>query len=163
MFNNNDKEVEEIREESEIPSRIINHTSTNNTLVSEKCLITGEITGDNDMDVLGRIDGTILLKNNSVRVEDTAEVNADIFVNKIKIYGKVTGNIEAGERIIIPNGGSVIGDMTAPSIVLEDGAYFKGKITMTDKPVIAIKTVNTVKDADKTAKDSKESKAVKTS
>ena len=163
MFNNNDKEVEEIREESEIPSRVINHTSTNNTLVSEKCLITGEITGDNDMDVLGRIDGTILLKNNSVRVEDTAEVNADIFVNKIKIYGKVTGNIEAGERIIIPNGGSVIGDMTAPSIVLEDGAYFKGKITMTDKPVIAIKTVNTVKDADKTAKDSKESKAVKTS
>jgi len=163
MFNNNDKEVEEIREESEIPSRVINHTSTNNTLVSEKCLITGEITGENDMDVLGRIDGTILLKNNSVRVEDTAEVNADIFVNKIKIYGKVTGNIEAGERIIIPNGGSVIGDMTAPSIVLEDGAYFKGKITMTDKPVIAIKTVNTVKDADKTAKDSKESKAVKTS
>jgi cytoskeletal protein CcmA (bactofilin family) len=163
MFNNNDKEVEESREESEIPSRVINHTSTNNTLVSEKCLITGEITGENDMDVLGRIDGTILLKNNSVRVEDTAEVNADIFVNKIKIYGKVTGNIEAGERIIIPNGGSVIGDMTAPSIVLEDGAYFKGKITMTDKPVIAIKTVNTVKDADKTAKDSKESKAVKTS
>jgi cytoskeletal protein CcmA (bactofilin family) len=163
MFNNNDKEVEEVREESEIPSRVISHTSTNNTLVSEKCLITGEITGDNDMDVLGRIDGTILLKNNSVRVEDTAEINADIFVNKIKIYGKVTGNIEAGERIIIPNGGSVIGDMTAPSIVLEDGAYFKGKITMTDKPVIAIKTVNTVKDADKTVKDSKESKAVKTS
>ena len=160
MFNNNDKEVEENREESEVPSRVINHTSTNNTLVSEKCLITGEITGDNDMDVLGKIDGTILLKNNSVRVEDTAEVNADIFVNKIKIYGKVIGNIEAGERIIIPNGGSVIGDMTAPSIVLEDGAYFKGKITMTDKPIIAIKTI---KSAKTTAEDSKESKAVKTS
>ena len=111
------------------------------------------------MDVLGKIDGTILLKNNSVRVEDTAEVNADIFVNKIKIYGKVTGNIEAGERIIIPNGGSVIGDMTAPSIVLEDGAYFKGKITMTDKPVIAIKTAK----IDKIAEDSKVSKAAKTS
>jgi hypothetical protein len=53
--------------------------------------------------------------------------------------------------------------MTAPSIVLEDGAYFKGKITMTDKPVIAIKTVKIVNDADKTSKDSKESKAVKTS
>jgi hypothetical protein len=43
--------------------------------------------------------------------------------------------------------------------VLEDGAYFKGKITMTDKPVIAIKTVK----IDKTAEDSKESKAAKTS
>ena len=84
MFNNNDKEVEENREVDEIPSRVISHTSANNTLVSEKCLITGEITGDNDMDVLGKIDGTILLKNNSVRVEDTAEINADIFVNKIK-------------------------------------------------------------------------------
>ena len=162
MFNNNDTEVEENREENEIPSRVISHTSTNNTLVSENCLMTGEITGDNDMDVLGKIEGTILLKNNSVRVEAAAEVNADIFVNKIKIYGKVTGNIEAGERIIIPNGGSVIGDMTAPSIVLEDGAYFKGKITMTDKPVIAIKIAKD-KGTDKIAEDSKEIKAVKTS
>ena len=136
MFNNNEKDT---REEEEIPSRAISHASTNNTLVSEKCLITGEITGDNDMDVLGKVEGTILLKNNSVRIEDTAEVSADIFVNKVKIYGKVFGNIEAGERIVIPNGGSVIGDMTAPSIVLEDGAYFKGKITMTEKPVIDIK------------------------
>lgn len=139
MFNNNEKDTQETREEDAIPSRAISHTSTNNTLVSEKCLITGEITGDNDMDVLGKVEGTILLKNNSVRIEDTAEVNADIFVNKVKIYGKVFGNIEAGERIVIPNGGSVIGDMTAPSIVLEDGAYFKGKITMTEKPVIDIK------------------------
>jgi cytoskeletal protein CcmA (bactofilin family) len=127
MFNNNEKDTQETREEGTIPSRAISHTSTNNTLVSEKCLMTGEITGDNDMDILGKVEGTILLKNNSVRIEDTAEVNADIFVNKVKIYGKVVGNIEAGERIVIPNGGSVIGDMTAPSIVLEDGVISKAR------------------------------------
>lgn len=139
MFNSNEKETEKKRPEAAIPSRTIHHTTTNNTLISEKCVVTGEVTGDNDMDVLGKIEGTILLKKNSVRVETTAEINADIFVNKIKIYGKVVGNIEAGERIVIPSGGSVIGDMTAPSIVLEDGSYFKGKITMTDKPVIDLK------------------------
>jgi len=160
MFNNNDKDTEHSRAESEVPSRSILHTATNNTLVSEKCIITGEVTGENDMDVLGRIEGTILLKNNSVRIEDTAEVNADIFVNKIKIYGKVTGNIEAKERIIIPNGGSVIGDMIAPSIVLEDGAYFKGKITMTDKPMIDLKKA---KSSDKVPEEEQQNKAKKTS
>ena len=143
MFNSSDKSTESNRPEDTIPSRAIHHSTTNNTLISEKCVVTGEVTGENDMDVLGKIEGTILLKNNSVRVETTAEVNADIFVNKIKIYGKVVGNIEAGERIVIPSGGSVIGDMTAPSIVLEDGSYFKGQITMTDKPVIDIKHAKT--------------------
>ncbi|TEU21950.1 MAG: polymer-forming cytoskeletal protein [Gammaproteobacteria bacterium] len=160
MFNSNDNDTEESRTEDEIPSRSILHTSTNNTLVSEKCVITGEITGENDMDVLGKIEGTILLKNNSVRIEDTAEVNADAYVNKIKIYGKVVGNIEAGERIVIPKGGSVIGDMTSPSIVLEDGAYFKGKITMTDKPVIDIKKAKT---SDKAPEKEQQDKAKKTS
>ena len=143
MFNSSDKATESNRSEDAIPSRTIHHSTTNNTLISEKCVVTGELTGENDMDVLGKIEGTILLKKNSVRVETTAEVNADIFVNKIKIYGKVVGNIEAGERIVIPSGGSVIGDMTAPSIVLEDGSYFKGKITMTDKPVIDLKNAKT--------------------
>ncbi|MDB3893892.1 polymer-forming cytoskeletal protein [Candidatus Thioglobus sp.] len=143
MFNSSDKATESNRSEDAIPSRAIHHSTTNNTLISEKCVVTGELTGENDMDVLGKVEGTILLKKNSVRVETTAEVNADIFVNKIKIYGKVVGNIEAGERIVIPSGGSVIGDMTAPSIVLEDGSYFKGKITMTDKPVIDLKNAKT--------------------
>ncbi len=95
--------------EDAIPSRVIHHSTTNNTLISEKCVVTGELTGENDMDELG------------------------------KIEGKVVGNIEAGERIVSPSGDSVI----APSIVLEDDSYFKGKITMTDTPVIDLKNVKT--------------------
>ncbi|HIG88438.1 MAG TPA: polymer-forming cytoskeletal protein, partial [Candidatus Thioglobus sp.] len=140
MFNN-DKDTEEKnnRKEDSIPSRAIHHTKANNTTISEECIVSGEVTGCNDMDIFGKIDGTITLKDNSVRIEDTAVVNASIFAKFIKIYGKVTGSIEAGERIVIPNGGSVIGDMIAPSIVLEDGSYFEGKISMTNKPVIDIK------------------------
>lgn len=38
-----------------IPSRAIHHATTNNTLISEKCVVTGELTGENDIDVLGKI------------------------------------------------------------------------------------------------------------
>ncbi|MBI1982922.1 MAG: polymer-forming cytoskeletal protein, partial [Acidobacteria bacterium] len=40
----------------------------------------------------------------------------------------VTGNITARERIENRKSGRVMGDLVAPSISIEDGAYFKGSI-----------------------------------
>ena len=44
------------------------------------------------------------------------------------VYGKVTGNIRARDRVEIKKDGSVIGDITTARISVEDGAYFKGRI-----------------------------------
>jgi cytoskeletal protein CcmA (bactofilin family) len=44
------------------------------------------------------------------------------------IHGKVTGNLNARDRVEINKDASVMGDLHTSRIMIEDGAYFKGTI-----------------------------------
>ena len=123
------------------------------TVISKECHIKGNISGNDDISIFGTVEGTIKL-NNAVTIEKSAKVTADIFANVVNINGNVEGNITANEKIIITDGGNVTGDMSAPKIILKDGSYFKGNVSMQDTkvrttPVNAIKSTpaptNTIK------------------
>lgn len=105
------------------------------TVISKDCIIRGEITGGNDIEVLGTIEGTVSLNNNTFSVEESAQVNANISAKHVNINGQVVGNIEAIEKIVINDTGKVTGDMVAPKVVLKDGSYFKGGISMVENKV----------------------------
>ena len=55
-------------------------------------------------------------------------MKAEIQAARVVIYGSVHGNISVRERVEIYKSGQVVGDLVAPGISIEDGAYFKGKI-----------------------------------
>jgi cytoskeletal protein CcmA (bactofilin family) len=57
-------------------------------------------------------------------------VVADIFAREIFVYGSVEGNLRAGDRIEIKKMAVAMGGLTAPVLVIEDGAYFKGSVEM---------------------------------
>ena len=44
------------------------------------------------------------------------------------IFGSVRGNVEVIEKIAIREQGSLVGDIKAAGISIDDGAYFKGSI-----------------------------------
>ena len=48
----------------------------------------------------------------------------------MRIEGTVTGDICGSENVIIANTGNVLGNIDSPRVSLEDGAKFKGSITM---------------------------------
>ncbi len=62
-------------------------------------------------------------------IEKLAKINAYVFA---KI---VNGNIEASEKIVIIDSGNVTGGMSTPKVILKDGSYFKGNVSMTDTKV----------------------------
>ena len=99
-------------------------------MIGPSIKIKGEVTGDEDLVVQGRVEGTIDLGDREVSVgesgQDFAEVNAKV----IKIDGEVTGNITATEIVMISKLGNVRGNIIAPRVTLEDGARFKGSIDM---------------------------------
>ena len=102
--------------------------------------VKGEISGNDDLRIDGSVEGLVHLDDRNVTVGATASVAADIIAVEVVIYGKVKGNVRAGSRIEIKKEGSVIGDLTTPQILIEDGAYFKGSIEIEKR---------TEKDADK--------------
>jgi cytoskeletal protein CcmA (bactofilin family) len=90
--------------------------------------IKGEISGNEDLVVLGSVEGTINLRDNTVIVGKGAKVAANIFGNIIRVEGEVLGDLFGREQILVHHSGCVRGNITAPRLSLEDGARIKGSI-----------------------------------
>jgi len=92
-----------------------------------------EITGDIKFKENFRIDGVFkgnILSGRGLIIGETAEVEADIEVGSMTINGRVKGTIKAKERIDIFSKGRVIGTVTTPKLVIEEGAFFQGACQM---------------------------------
>ena len=100
-----------------------------NTVIGSSISIDGEISGDEDLHVLGTVKGKITVKNKLV-IDPGATVEADIETGNVTVAGKVTGNISASERVEIKADGKMVGDIKAPRILIADGASFKGNVDM---------------------------------
>jgi len=103
-------------------------TNTNHSLVGSSCVLKGDLTGDEDLLIEGQFDGSINLHERCLTIGAHGQVKAEVQALRVIISGSVTGNISARERIEIRKSGHVLGDLVAPSISIEDGAYFKGSI-----------------------------------
>jgi cytoskeletal protein CcmA (bactofilin family) len=93
------------------------------------CLqIKGHITGTEDLQIDGIVDGPITLSNHQLTVGSAAQLNSEIHAGEVVVYGKVVGNVHARDRVDVKTDGSVIGDISTARISIEDGAHFKGRI-----------------------------------
>jgi cytoskeletal protein CcmA (bactofilin family) len=90
--------------------------------------VKGEITGNEDLQVDGSVEGLIQLDERKLIIGSTSKVTADVIAREVVVYGNVKGNLRAKDRIEIKKDGSVVGDLTTSRIMIEDGAYFKGSI-----------------------------------
>ena len=80
-----------------------------------------------------RIDGTFsgeISSENTLIVGETGLIEARIRSNTVVVSGNVVGNIVATRQIVLHKSAKVQGDMTAPSLVIEEGAVFNGQLSM---------------------------------
>jgi cytoskeletal protein CcmA (bactofilin family) len=103
-------------------------------VIGESITIQGDLAGEEDLKILGRVQGTVDVKSNSVTIGQTGHVKADVYGKSIIVEGRVEGNLFGGEQIVLRSTGEVRGNLTAPRVSLEDGAQFKGAIDMEPKP-----------------------------
>ncbi|MEE8348566.1 MAG: polymer-forming cytoskeletal protein [Acidobacteriota bacterium] len=90
--------------------------------------IKGELSGEEDLMIQGRVEGKIDLKKNNVTVGRKGHIKGDIYGKIISIEGEVQGNLFGEEKVVIRESGVVHGNMRTPRFSLEDGANFKGSI-----------------------------------
>lgn len=109
--------------------RPLNTSPSGNTArLGASLQVKGEITGNEDLQIDGTIEGLVQLDDRKLTVGASAKVTADIVAREVVVYGSVKGNLRARDRIEIKKDGSVVGDLTTARIMIEDGAYFKGAI-----------------------------------
>jgi cytoskeletal protein CcmA (bactofilin family) len=100
-----------------------------NTVIGSSIMIDGEISGDEDLVIQGTVKGKIAVKE-SLFVESSGVVEADIETQNVEIGGQVTGNIVASDKVELKTDCRVIGDIKAPRVLIADGASFKGNVDM---------------------------------
>ena len=90
--------------------------------------IKGHITGTEDLQIDGKVEGSITLRGHQLTVGSAAHLNSEIHAGEVVVYGKVVGNVHARDRVDVKTDGSVVGDISTARISIEDGAHFKGRI-----------------------------------
>lgn len=92
--------------------------------------IKGTVTGDEDLVIQGKVEGSVELGAHELTVGESGRVKADITARTVRIDGEVAGDIRGNEKVVISKSGNVRGNIIAPRMTLEDGAIFKGSIDM---------------------------------
>lgn len=92
--------------------------------------INGDLSGEEDLVVQGQVEGTITLKQNTLRVGKEGHVSATVRARVIDVEGRVEGDVIGEEQVVLHRSANVQGNISAPRVTLEDGCRFKGSIDM---------------------------------
>ncbi len=112
------------------PSTSGRSTSRQAASIGPSIQIKGDISGNEDLVVHGKVEGTLSLPKNNVVVGSDGVMQANVNAMSISVEGTVIGDLTGSERIVITSSGRVQGNIKAPRVVLEDGAKFKGSVDM---------------------------------
>jgi cytoskeletal protein CcmA (bactofilin family) len=99
-------------------------------VIGSSITVKGDISGDEDVMILGRVQGTVNLAQHNVTIGPSGRVKADVHGKMVIVEGEVDGDLRAGEQIILRKTAKVEGSISAPRVALEDGAVFRGGIEM---------------------------------
>jgi cytoskeletal protein CcmA (bactofilin family) len=96
--------------------------------LSAGLIVKGEISGHEDLHIDGKVEGQVNLEDHRLTVGVTAHLKSRVAAREVIVYGDVHGDINAPERVQIKKDGGVTGDIVTTRLLIEEGAYFKGKI-----------------------------------
>jgi cytoskeletal protein CcmA (bactofilin family) len=98
-------------------------------VIAPGLFLRGELHGEDDLIIEGRVEGEITLKRH-LTIERTGIIVANVTTQNITVKGEMRGDMTAADKVEIHQGARVVGNITAPRVIIAEGARFKGHIDM---------------------------------
>ena len=118
------------------------------TYFGKNMTITGSVSGDGDLIILGGFEGDFDLKG-ELKIAQGANIKGEIKADEISVNGRMEGTVTARNKIHLDNTARVKGHIHTPKISILEGAVFDGDIQMSGS------RAETVKSSSATASPSK--------
>ncbi len=99
------------------------------SILLEDVTISGNLSGDEDLLLAGRVEGQIKLSKN-LTVEETGVVLQGVEVEDLLVQGRVEGTILAAGSVTLAATGTILGDVSTPRLIVEEGARLEGRVSM---------------------------------
>ena len=100
------------------------------TVIGDGASIEGAIRSERSIRIRGNVQGEVESKQRVV-VEEHAQVQARITAEHVTVLGEVNGAVECTGRLEIASSGKVSGEVSAGTLVIQEGAFFEGHLKMT--------------------------------
>lgn len=104
-------------------------TAGSTSLLSRNVSIEGDIEGNENIKIEGTVKGKIKLKGD-VLVGMSGVIEAEVEATNVIVQGKIMGNVQAQQKLELHSTGKLIGDVSARSIDIKEGAVFEGRSHM---------------------------------
>jgi cytoskeletal protein CcmA (bactofilin family) len=96
--------------------------------IGQGVTIEGRVSSAQDLRIDGRVDGAVEVGEHELVLGAGSEVKANLNARSILIGGTVVGDVVASQRLQVQATGSVVGSITAPRLVMLEGAVVNGKM-----------------------------------
>lgn len=103
------------------------------TVIGEYSAYRGDLTGDENYLIHGRVDGSCDIRGNLV-VGATAHWRGNIAATHVVIAGEVYGDVYASAKLELHATARIRGNITSPVIAMAEGALYDGEIRMRPRP-----------------------------
>jgi len=98
------------------------------TRIGKGVSITGSLTADEPISIVGLLKGDVIVSNHSVTVETGGRVDGAVTARVITVHGGSAGRLIARDVVRVLEGATVNADIAAPRLALEEGAVFNGRV-----------------------------------
>jgi cytoskeletal protein CcmA (bactofilin family) len=98
------------------------------TTIGKGVKITGTLTADEPVSIVGTFSGEVLVANHSVTVETGGHVDGAVTARVITVQGGSEGRLIARDIVRLLEGATVKADVSTPKLALEEGAMFTGRV-----------------------------------
>lgn len=95
------------------------------TVIGRGTTIRGEVDFDQGARILGVFEGKIRSQG-EVQIGETAECRAEVDAAKVRIEGRLEGNVMARDRLHLSETANMVGDICATLLHVDEGATFVG-------------------------------------
>ena len=104
----------------------------NSTVIGENCVIEGDLTFENTIEVHGKIVGTVKIAENctsaALLIKKSGIVEGDVYGSDVIIEGEVVGNVSGKKKISIENSAFVSGNVYYDILDMHGGATVNGNL-----------------------------------
>jgi cytoskeletal protein CcmA (bactofilin family) len=98
--------------------------------IGEHTHVQGEVIAEADLIVEGTVVGDMDLPGHALTIAEGGSVTGTVFARLVDVAGTVAGSITASDRVEFLPSARVSAEVSAPRVVMADGARFGGRIDM---------------------------------
>ena len=110
----------------------ISETAVN--VISERTVVRGDVTFGHVTRFHGTIRGNVEAVPGSLLVlGETSVVEGNVEADTLIVDGFVRGDVQARTRVVVTGTGRVLGNISAPVVKIEFGAFFQGSCRMEEQ------------------------------